>query len=162
MKVVFLDVDGVLNCRRTCVAFGGIPSGFKPGAVSRLDPVGLALIRRICETAGAKVVLSSTWRKCRPWQELAAEFDLPIIGRTANYSEKGRERGYEIADWLENHVEVTHYAIIDDDSDMLPHQMPMFVHSSGFDGFTWANAEKLAQVLGINVWDCPRIQGASE
>lgn len=162
MKIVFLDVDGVLNCNRTAVAFGGIPSGMKPGSVSRLDPVALGLIRRICAAADAKVVLSSTWRKCRPWQEYAIEFGLPIIGATPRWSERGHERGHEIADWLADHVECTHYAIVDDDSDMLPHQMPQLVHTNGFDGFTWANAERLAQILGINVWDCRRIPAANE
>lgn len=162
MMVIFLDVDGVLNCHRTCIAYGGIPSGMKAGAVERLDPVALGIIRRICHATGAKIVLSSTWRKCRPWQELAKEFDLPVIGATASHSNKGHLRGYEIADWLDNHVECTHYAIVDDDSDMLPHQLPYFVHTNGFDGFTWANAEHLANVLGISIWDCPRIEESNE
>lgn len=159
MKVVFLDIDGVLNCHRTCIALGGIPHNIDPKSVAQLDPVGLSLIRRIVEASGAKVVLSSTWRILHRWQDVGVALDLPIIGATPRGTLAGYERGHEIAAWLEDHVEVTHYAIIDDDSDMLAHQKPYFVHTSGFDGFTWANAEKLAQVLGIDVWDAGRKLG---
>ena len=31
-------------------------------------------------------------------------------------------RGMEIQEWLDRHPEVTHYAIVDDNADMLPHQ----------------------------------------
>lgn len=153
MKVVFLDVDGVLNSRRTSIAFGGIPHNITPRDVAMLDPVGLGLIRNIVRAADAKVVLSSTWRLTHEWQDVGKAFDLPIIGATPRGTLNGYERGHEIKAWLDDHAEVTHYAIIDDDSDMLEQQKPYFVHTSGFDGFTWKNAEKLAQVLGIDVHD---------
>lgn len=35
-------------------------------------------------------------------------------------------RGHEIQAWLDKHPEVEKYAILDDDSDMLPEQMPNF------------------------------------
>jgi hypothetical protein len=36
---------------------------------------------------------------------------------------------------------------------MLPEQFPYFVHTSGFDGFTWANALRLADLMGVNIFD---------
>ena len=153
MKVLFLDIDGVLNSQRTYLAFGGYPHGYDAKNLAMLDPVGLTLIRRIVKASGASVVLSSSWRIIHDWFELGNALDLPIMGKTPHGSPNGHERGHQIADWLADHIEVTHYAIVDDDSDMLEHQKPYFVHTSGFDGFTWANAEKLAKVLGIDVWD---------
>ena len=156
MKVVFLDIDGVLNSHRTCLAFGGIPSGMKKEAVKFLDPLALNMIREICKLSDAKVVLSSTWRKNRPFQEYAKEFDLPIIDRTGSYSDKGHMRGYEIEDWLDKHPEVTHYAIIDDDSDMLESQKTNFVHVNGLEGFLYQHALRLGEILEVNPWDRPR------
>jgi hypothetical protein len=41
-------------------------------------------------------------------------------------------RGDEIRLWIELHIpDLTDYVIIDDDDDMLPHQMPHFVKTSG-------------------------------
>ena len=45
MKVLFLDVDGVIN----------IPAG--------MDPNLLENLRGVIETTGAKIVLSSDWRR---------------------------------------------------------------------------------------------------
>jgi len=52
-KVIFLDIDGVLNCKRT-------PNPRKLPYV--VDPVLLARFKRLVERSGADVVLSSTWR----------------------------------------------------------------------------------------------------
>lgn len=156
MKVIFLDIDGVLNSQRTCLAMGGIPSGMKKNAVKFLDPLAISMIRETCKLADAKIVLSSTWRKCRDFKEYAKEFNLPIIDRTASHSNKGSLRGYEIEDWLENHVEVTHYAIIDDDSDMLDYQKKYFVHVNGLEGFLYSHAVRLGEILEVNPWNRPR------
>jgi hypothetical protein len=45
---------------------------------------------------------------------------IGIIDRTLDLP--GRSRGEEIAAWLAAHPEVELYAILDDHSDMLPHQ----------------------------------------
>lgn len=158
MKVIFLDIDGVLNSHRSCLAMGGIPSGMKKDAVKFLDPLAISMIREICKLADAKIVLSSTWRKCRNFREYAEEFKLPIIDCTASWSDKGTQRGYEIEDWLENYIEteITHYAIIDDDSDMLDYQKKYFVHVNGLEGFLYSHAVRLGEILGVNPWDRPR------
>lgn len=56
-------------------------------------------------------------------------------------------RGDEIAEWLSRHPEVTKYAIIDDDSDMLPEQMPHFVHTQAVDGIMYRNWLDLEHLL---------------
>ena len=135
MKVVFLDIDGVLNSHRTAIAFGGIPFTTARSGRSRLDEVAIRLIGGIVRASGAVIVLSSTWRKHEDWLDYGPALDLPIIDRTPSLC---GNRGTEIADWLRRHPDVERYAIIDDDSDMLPEQLPYFVHTSGFDGFTFS------------------------
>ena len=54
MKVIFLDIDGVLNCKKTRPTH----------ANSHTWSISVCLVRfkRLLEKTGAKVVLSSTWR----------------------------------------------------------------------------------------------------
>jgi hypothetical protein len=52
-RIIFLDIDGVLNCKRT-------PNPRKFPYV--IDPLLLERFKRVVECTGAEVVLSSTWR----------------------------------------------------------------------------------------------------
>lgn len=146
MKVIFLDIDGVLNSTKTCVATGGYPMELSHRAA--FDWMAIKLLQRLCDSSGVQIVLSSAWRKHCKFQEVAAAFELPIIGATQNSSPDGYQRGYEIRDWLRGHPEVTQYAIIDDDPDMLDEQMEFFVHTNGHEGMTWDNFAKLCTTLG--------------
>lgn len=151
MKVLFLDVDGVLN-HRACFkpSRGGAP--LCPDAVQRLQH----LVRR----TGCKVVLSSTWRvlehhtaKLRAdggfpephddWRTV----DNPVAMQNGIIVDP-YHRGGEIAEWLSRHPEVTRYAIVDDDGDMLPDQRPHFVQTSFETGLLDEHCERLAQILG--------------
>jgi len=159
MKIVFLDIDGVLNSHRSVIAFGGYPHTVVGHERAMFDEVAVRLIAGVVRTAGASVVLSSTWRKFDGWEEIGPALGMPIIDRTPSMLGC---RGMEIADWLHRHPEVERYAIIDDDSDMLEVQKPFFVHTSHFEGFSWKNAEKLAELMGIALYDVnhPRLQPA--
>jgi hypothetical protein len=53
MKVIFLDIDGVLNCKKT-------PNPRKFPYV--VDRKLLRRLKRLLDRTGAKAVLSSTWR----------------------------------------------------------------------------------------------------
>lgn len=149
MKVLFLDIDGVLNSQRSCVAFGGYPFQVDKHR-GMFDEVAVQLIAGIVRTSGAKVVLSSSWRHGTEWVGIGPALEMPIIDRTPSFT---GERGREIQHWLNAHPEVESYAIVDDDGDMLPEQTPFFVHTSGFEGFTWKDAQKLCSLLGIDIYD---------
>ena len=129
MKVLFLDIDGVLNSRKTALLHGSV---FKTteGCSEKLDPYGCLFIKRLHQH-GVKIVLSSTWRGGQ-WteQELESFFMFPIHSRTCWHPFKGSVRGDEIKIWLNEHPEATHYCIVDDDSDMLVEQMDCFVKLS--------------------------------
>lgn len=129
-KIIFLDIDGVLNV---------IPQGYdKYGAIfhNHFEEN----LRILINKTDAKIVISSTWRMSglevmqNMWKErkLAGEvIDITPCDRwMEDYEIEGRDRGYEIQHWLDRNP-VKSYVIIDDDSDMLPRQMNNFVKTSG-------------------------------
>ena len=149
MKVLFLDFDGVLNSSRTCAAFDGYPFNLK-GDLPQFDHVAIALIRKVCEQTGCKVVISSTWRRGTSLQEIKDVMDLPVIDRTPMGREHGlplsAERGHEIANWLERNPHVVQYAIVDDECFDI-HQRGRLVQTSQEDGLRWEDYEKLLELL---------------
>lgn len=144
MKVIFLDIDGVLNSRRTAIAAGGFPYGFLPDQMARFDPVAIALIRLLCRQTAAQVVISSTWRIGSTIEEFAP-LALPVIGLTP---ELHTIRGAEIQAWLDAHPEVTRYVIVDDNTDMLPEHGAWFVRTTIDDGLRFQHYEKALSLLG--------------
>jgi hypothetical protein len=156
VKILFLDIDGVLNSQRTAIAFGGFPHEVTGHHRDRFDEVAITLIRGIVKKAGAKIVLSSSWRIAMPFEEIAGALCLPIIDKTPYLYQNKETRGHEIAAWLEAHPGVESYVIVDDDSDMLPEQKERFVHTCGFDGFRWKDAERMCELFGIAIYDVNR------
>lgn len=156
-RVLFLDVDGVLNSSRTCLTSGNFPHPHN--YVERremFDWAAIKMLQGLCRAAGVKVVLSSSWRLGMDAEWLAkfgAFLGLPIIDKTPSATSQ-HGRGHEIKAWLDNHVECTHYAIVDDDSDMLPEQRPLFVKTRHEDGLTWEPFTELCAIFGVNPWDC--------
>lgn len=148
MKVIFLDFDGVLNSIRSATAFGGYPWNVEAESLKRFDMVAVALIRNLCKEHNITIVLSSTWRKQFTPEFLGEALKLPIIDKTA-IKFSGKSRGSEIQEWLDTHPEVTEYAILDDDSDMLETQKGNFVQTCPYEGFSYANYLKLKRVLKI-------------
>jgi hypothetical protein len=114
MKVIFLDIDGVLNCDKT-------PNPRKFPYI--IDKKLLVRLNSLLENTKAKVVLSSSWR-CDPVGLLAAKhYDVPFIDVCPD--KPNSPRGKEMLQWLANHPRVTRYAIIDDEDDGLD-DLPLF------------------------------------
>lgn len=118
-KVLFLDIDGVCNNQKTRERQGDTKFiGIKPELAER--------VRRIVRETDADVVLSSSWRLFPASKEWAEEHVCKFIDQTVDM-QNGKvwgvtERGYEIREWLDRHVEVERYAILDDNSDFLKGQ----------------------------------------
>jgi hypothetical protein len=144
-KVLFLDIDGVLNSGRTAAATGGYPYCFDEANKARFDWIAVGLIRKLCEKEDASIVLSSSWRRGKnAVHECANGLDLPIFDKTLDLP---GVRGEEIQDWLNRHPEVTHYAIVDDNSDMLESQKEHFVQTSMEDGLSFSDFAALGRIL---------------
>lgn len=152
MKVLFLDIDGVLNTHKSTLLHGSLFIN-SPDVAKKLDPYASLFLKRLTQH-GVQIVLSSTWRiGTRFHQEKEKAFDFPILDRTCHYPFPKAVRGDEIQTWLNEHPEVTHYAIVDDDSDMLEAQLPCFVKTRATEGLTWFNMEKICQILGFEIWE---------
>lgn len=147
MKVLFLDIDGVLNSRRSQMAFGGYPHDFSSADMARFDLVAVGLIRRLCRVTGCSIVLSSDWRYYTTAHLAANALDLPIMDVTPQLD---ASRGCEINAWLNEHPEVERYAIVDDIAAMLPSQQANFVQTDDECGLTLRDMNDLAAIL------CPR------
>jgi hypothetical protein len=101
MKVIFLDIDGVLNCRETA----------NPRDLPYvIDPLLLRRYRRLILRTRAKTVLSSTWRYDPAGLYSAKRQGLRFAGITPDHPEK--PRGDEIRAWLKAHPRVTRFAVI--------------------------------------------------
>jgi len=152
IKVLFLDVDGVLN--------GCYTRERAPGGCTGVEPAKCAIIRRIVAETGCKIVLSSTWRRFSKnlpylWKSLGLdELDnslgqSPILdGRLESGLYTSPQRGHEIQAWLDKHPEVSRFVIVDDDSDMA-HLKPHLVQTDGRTGITDEIANKIIE--GLNV-----------
>lgn len=159
-QVLFLDIDEVLNNRKTVFLFGYGYEITDKDDVKKFDHVALSIIRKIVEHAKADVVISSSWRIGNDTpQDFAKGLQLPVIDFTPSLT---GPRGLEIDYWLNEHPEYMNYVILDDNSDMLEKQLPHFVQTSGIDGFMWQNALDIAEKFGFNIYDIPRPRGAWE
>src|SRR5262245_15810602 len=118
MKIIFLDIDGVLNCARTHNP-RRLPYVIDPRLKKHLDG--------LLERTGAKIVLTSTWR-----HDPAAMFTLRRSGiRCFDVVPDlpSRPRRDEVLAWLKKADRVTRHVVIDDEDDELD-GMPLFQPSS--------------------------------
>ena len=109
--MIFLDIDGVLAPIRRWDRYGD------------LDPACIGVLNEIVASAGADVVVSSTWRYGKTVAELqqmldAGGFTGRVLDKTPTGA-AGADRGDEIAAWLAEHA-IDSYVIIDDHGDMGP------------------------------------------
>lgn len=149
MKVIFLDIDGVLNSVELMVAKpdGGL-------RLDRIDPVRLGLLKFVCDQTDAKIVITSTWRRGRDASWFVGFFssfgwlDPPVLDITPVLS---TIRGEEVTRWLENtQHNIQQYVIVDDDTDFYGDQHERLVLVDGVSGLTLNDAIAMIDILGIS------------
>lgn len=136
-KILFLDIDGVLNSEETLKHY--------TRGDSQIDPYLTLLVRRIIEATGCEVVLSSSWRKGERTREEARNA-VPFTDVTPSCCTG--IRGAEIYQYMNrrfSHEERQNlrYAILDDDGDMLLWQKDSFFQTSFKTGITEEIVEKV-------------------
>ena len=163
MKVLFLDIDGVLNSenwfayRIYCVKnnmvnilmnFVDTDDRNIKHKLTMLDDRAIANLNRIVEETGCKVVLSSSWRSSIESENIFTQNLLKLKGFKYDFydvtprlwfEDFSTRRGEEIKFWLDKESEkhkIESFVILDDDSDILPEQMNNFIHVDGQVGLT--------------------------
>jgi hypothetical protein len=181
MKLIFLDVDGVLNnethfkseeyLAQSKVCNDYHKSGDKETAKSLYDKSmfckrNIELLNKLIKDTGAKIVVSSSWRKGRTVDELdslleSVGIEADVIDKTPTLHFAGLEdyaysvpRGCEIKAWIETNKSILNskvsklrYVILDDDSDMLYWQRNKFIQTDPYSGLTRTDVFKAKQIL---------------
>lgn len=182
MKVLFLDIDGVLNTPSAKLGFKyalglNFEDYYRGDDILRCysscwDPSALYNLYRIVDETKCKIVVSSTWRRGETIESMQAWFQVPtlrdaIIDKTPSLHLKWKDtfntvpRGVEINAWISQYQKdngresIESVAILDDDSDMWP-QMRNFFQTHGYDGLTWDVATKVIKHLNGNTKDVCR------
>lgn len=111
MKVIFLDIDGVLNSDEY---FDKILNKEITGIEQDVDVEKVKLLKEAVNITGAKVVLSSSWRYTRKAQELR-ELLIEYGISTDVTPFLQNHRGLEIKKWLMDNPDTEDFVILDDE-----------------------------------------------
>ena len=124
MKVIFLDVDGVLNSKEF----------FKNNQNEVVDRTNVKTIRNIIDKTGAIIVMSSGWKLwfdenmmpkhqySQVLYDIFCEFGIGFFDKTPDFSTEeiritktfSHVKAEEIIAWLGEHKDVSRYAVLDD------------------------------------------------
>lgn len=146
MRIIFLDIDGVVTSARD--------NGFRDFNLHVVH-----WLRWICHDYNVQIVLSSTWRHSTTrefWQTIFGDV-IHVDWKTPvkrYMNDKGYlyncQRGEEINEWLEKHQDVTEYVILDDDSDFTREQKHKhFIKTDAYNGMLFSSFMKLREMFGI-------------
>lgn len=167
-KVLFLDLDGVLNTEDYFASLKdkGLPTEDSFGNL--FSPDAVENLRRIIEATGAQIVISSSWRFAGlgtlklMWKERHLPgnlYDITSLFVADDYIRAHMDdqsfdfyeamtsaREMEISAWLQEHPEVTNYVILDDLDSFRQHEAHL-VKINPKTGITPADAEQVITIL---------------
>ncbi len=153
MKVIFLDIDGVLN-------WIGCPDIIQD--VYFVNDEKIFLLKEIIDRTGAKVVLSSTWRfgwfdrdnginteksyRFEKLEEKLADNGIEFLSKTPVI--KHASRGKVIQKWLENWngEKIENFVILDDGCSAEPYADRLILTST-YKGLQSEDVEKAVSLL---------------
>lgn len=119
LKVIFLDIDGVMNTYYTAIVTA------PDTLAASLEPANVAVLNDLVRRTGAVIVVSSAWRQTHSLTELREGFAIAGCIMTIHDttpSLEGQSRGREIQAWIVAQPEPpARYVILDDEHDMPEH-----------------------------------------
>jgi len=124
MKVIFLDIDGVLNSQML----------IEKNENEKIDIAAVKLLKNLVDKSGAVVVMSSGWKlwfdenmvtddaEAKYLYDILFQYGIDIYGKTPDFSTDeirtkrtfAEVKAMEIIAWLEKHCDVDKYVILDD------------------------------------------------
>jgi hypothetical protein len=142
MKIIFLDIDGVITSART--------------GWFNIDIYAVNFLRWICDQSGARIVISSTWRYNHSLGFFRRIFGDVIFQegdwKTPYLNSPDSRRGLEIKAWLEKHPQTQQYLILDDDPDFLPEQFPCLIRTDSHNGLLFDEMLKIRTYFNIETF----------
>jgi hypothetical protein len=148
-KIIFLDIDGVLNKNGHAASTPELNSKF------------VSILSKFVNKHDIKIVLSSSWRIAKnrvfligkvtenPYEIIEnkfSEYGMKIFDVTPI----GKTRGKEIETWLlTTDLENVEYAILDDYDDFLQYQKSYWVKVNSNVGLSENDISKLARILNV-------------
>lgn len=142
MKIIFLDVDGVLN--------------------SELDSFDwyvqtdyhFELLKSLVDKTQAKIVLSSSWRKSKDSLETIKsrlqDFGIDVYDVTPSINSPYSKRGDEIKQWIDTQdFSISSFIILDDNSDMCEYTTTNLIQTDIKIGFQKQDYEKALKMLNV-------------
>lgn len=145
-KVIFLDVDGVLNSDKTKARTPNGYIGISSGKVN--------LLKEIVKATNASIILSSSWRLMEPI-DLDYKYLIHQLGHKGLHIQTKTEllknhRGKEIKKFLDEHKEIEAYVILDDEFIQEFEECNLskhLVHTDFTNGLTKDGVEKAIKIL---------------
>lgn len=155
MKIIFLDIDGVLKTKN------GLRRAFKKFkklVPDILDEFAVKNLNNLIKETNAGLVMTSTWRYGESIESIhrilskqGVEGNVvgmtPELGQFKEQSFSTVTRGEEIQEWLKRNGEPVDYVILDDDPNILQQQTAHFVKCDSEDGF--ANETRYHEAVAI-------------
>ena len=117
--ILFLDVDGVLNCHTTTET--------SPSGMIGIGDVQLNFLKELIDETNSLIVLSSTWRlefdenlnpktdDAKYLIEKLNEKNLKIYDMLRKEMNQYDSRGTQIVDWISEHPQFKKFLILDDE-----------------------------------------------
>lgn len=166
-KILFLDIDGVLKSLDNMQVLSYL--WHQNNENKSRDEFGQLFDERCCRwleyiynETNCQIVISSTWKdsgleqmrllfKTRNIKVNILDITPNIIDQSLlkafyNTNIDEAQRGFEIQQWLDIN-DYDSFCIVDDNSDMLPHQLPYFVQTNDQIGLTKECSIKIIKIL---------------
>lgn len=145
-KILFLDIDGVLNSKLY------FKNSFNSDENdSRFDAYSVYLLKKLVEEFSLKIVITSHWRTGmvdKLMSELKRNDLIPYLHQDSfTPILRSEQRGSEIKAWLDSHPEINEYIIIDDNENILEEQKYRFVKTDAFAGLLDENYYNAREIL---------------
>lgn len=168
-KIIFLDIDGVLNTEyyQRMLQYEGKP--WQDGHGAFFDPQAVQQLQRIVDATDAGIVIESSWKYLgleamqAMWQDRrlpgrvlditpSAISDSVLLSADLDLTDPSTLhcKGAEIASWLSDngiHDDDVPYVILDDEYVILESQQPHFVMTNPYDGITEELAARAIHLL---------------
>ena len=153
MKILFLDIDGVLNCRQNQLQmkYGMDLVRSKPSSKIMwfVDPAKLALLANIVERTECKIVIVSTWRFDHTLEEFKSYFTEMQFPFSDSIVAIGDVRLADREDAVETYLlcnDVTRHCVLDDSKHKRTLQSRQ-VNPEFEDGLLTRHANKVIEIL---------------